>query len=262
MLVGVLAKVVPEFDALVRVSDDKSKVEVEPKYTINFFDLLALEEALKIKERFGGTVKVFSFCRAEMVETLRSAIAMGADEVVAITFDGIEIFDNYCRAKLLAEVIKKEPFDLLWCGRETFDEMEGVTGAMIAEILGYPVVTLVTKVEIFPQEKKVLVERETDRGKEILKVAMPVLLSAQKGLNEPRVPTVMGLMKAMKAKINTVELPVLLQELGTELERMIKMKPISYVPIISSRKRKLLKGEPVEVVKELINLLKTEAKVI
>lgn len=262
MRIGVLVKVVPEFDAWVHVSEDKKNVEVEPKYIINFFDLLALEEALRIKEKYGGMVKVFSFCRIEMLETLRSAIAMGADEVAAIKYDGNENFDNYCRASLLAEVIKKEPFDLLLCGREAFDDMEGITGAMVAEMLGYPVVSLVTKIEIFPEGKKLWVERETDRGKEKIEVSMPVLLSVQKGLNEPRVPTVMGIMKAMKAKLNVLHVSELLQGLNMELEQMIKMKPVVYAPLITSRKRKILKGEPIKVVKELVALLKTEAKVI
>lgn len=262
MLIGVLVKVVPEFDALIRVSEDKKKVEIEPKYAINFFDLLALEEALRIKEKHGGQIKVFSFCRADMIETLRSTIAMGADEVVAITFDGDENFDNYFRAEILARVIQKEPFDLILCGREAFDDMEGLTGAIVAELLGYSLVTLVTRVEVFPQEKKLLIERETDVGKEILEVTMPAVLSAQKGLNEPRVPTVMGLMKAMKTKIEGLQIRTLVQELGIDLERMVRMRPTLYSPIITSRRKRVLKGEPSEVVKQLIYLLKTEAKVI
>lgn len=262
MLLGVLVKVVPEFDALIRVSEDKKKVEVEPKYTVNFFDLLALEEALKIKEKHGGTIKVFSLCHPDMVEALRSTIAMGADDVVAITFGEYENFDNYCRAEILGRVMKKEPFDIILCGREAFDDMEGITGAMIAEILGYPVVTLVTKLEVFPQEKKVLIERETDRGKEAIEVTTPVVLTAQKGLNEPRVPSVMGIMRAMKAKIHTVPISMLVQELGIELEQIVKMAPLVYAPIITSRKKKILKGEPAEVVKELIALLKNEAKIM
>lgn len=260
MQIGVLLRVVPEFEALLKVAEDGRSVEIEPKFTVNFFDLVALEEALRIKERYGGRVKVFSLCTPAMVETLRTAIAMGADDIVALLVDNLVDLDCYATARLLFEMLKKEGhMDIVLCGREAMDDASGMVGVMVAEFLGWPVVTYITKVEVFPENKKVVVERDSDDQKEIVEVGLPVLLTAQKGLTEPRTPTVFGVMRAMKTQIPCLDFKENFKGyLG--LEEIIRVKKKRFEPVSTSRRRIVMKGEPSQIVKDLVKVLKSEIR--
>jgi len=258
----VLVKRVPDSEAQVQVKPDGSGVNVEERYGMNFFDSLAVEEALRIKEKHGGKVTAISLGPSASVEVLRTAIAMGVDEAVLLEDEALQGGDEYAAARALAAAVKTMPHDLVLCGREAFDDSSGVVGPLVAQFLGIPSVTMVTKVEVMPEGGKVKVEREAEGGKEILSVSLPALLTAQKGLNEPRVPPVMGVVKAMKAEVKRLGLG----DLGLKPEDVgkagSKVEVLRYVEPPKRRAVKYIKGEPQEMVKELIELLKTEARAL
>ncbi|RLA96373.1 MAG: electron transfer flavoprotein subunit beta [Deltaproteobacteria bacterium] len=262
MEIVVLVKRVPDSEAQVQVKPDGSGVTVEERYGMNFFDSLAVEEALRIKEKFGGRVTAISLGPSQSVEVLRTAIAMGVDDAILLEEEALLGGDEYATARALAAAVKTLPYDLVLCGREAFDDSSGVVGPVVAQFLGIPSVTMVTKVEVEPEQRKVKVEREAEGGRELIEAPLPALLTAQKGLNEPRVPPVMGVVKAMKAQIKKLDLGSL--GLGPEEvgQKGAKLEVLRYIEPPKRRAVKYIKGEPPEMVKELIELLKTEAKAL
>ncbi|MBW2038464.1 MAG: electron transfer flavoprotein subunit beta/FixA family protein [Deltaproteobacteria bacterium] len=263
MNIVVLVKQVPDSEAMVQLKADRSAVEVEDKYTLNFFDSLAMEEALRIKEQVGaGKVTVISLGTQKSVEALRTGVAMGADEAVLLEDPAFEGGDEYTTAKALAQAIKEMKYDLVFCGREAFDDSSGAVGPLVAEFLGIPHITVVVKVQVSPEERAVVVEREIEGGKEVIRTPLPVLISAQKGLNEPRVPPVIGVMKAMRAEIKRLNLDALGLSPDEVGRAGAKEEVLRYYRPPERPSVTMLEGEAPDVVRELVELLKEEAKAI
>jgi len=259
----VLIKQVPESEALVRVQADGSGVEIEDRYCLNFFDSLAVEEALRIKERLGsGTVTCITLGTQKSIEVLRTAIAMGADGAILLEDPAFAGGDEYATAKALAAALKKLDFDLILCGREAFDDCSGIVGPLVAEFLGIPHITSVIKLDLSPENQAVIVERQVENGKEIIKAPFPVLLGAQKGLNEPRVPSVMGVMRATRAEIKKLDLAALgltqaeVGQEGSQEEIVRYQRPSSRPPVT------MMQGAAADAVKQLVKCLREAAKVV
>jgi electron transfer flavoprotein beta subunit len=259
----VLIKQVPESEALVQVKADGSGVEVEDRYTLNFFDSLAVEEALRIKEQVGkGTVTIITLGTQKSLEALRTGIAMGADKAVLLEDPAFARGDEYATAKALAAAVKGMEWDVILCGKEAFDDSSGIVGPLVAEFLGIPHITTVVKVDLSPKERTVIIEREIEGGKEVIKAPLPVLLTAQKGLNDPRVPPVAGVMKAMRTEIKKLDLAAIglsqdeVGERGSQEEILRYHRPPQRPPVT------MIQGEAVDVVKQVVALLKEEAKVL
>jgi len=256
----VCVKRVPDSEAQIEVKEG-NVLKIEEKYTMNFFDNLAVEEAIRIKEKAGGKVTVLTFGSSSSIEVLRTALAMGADEAILIEDENVPHNDEFVTARILSKAIKDIPFDLILCGREAFDTSSGLVGPFLGKMLGIPVITMVTKVEVKPEERQLEVEREIEEGKELLRVNLPVLLTTQKGLNEPRVPTVMGLLKAMKAPIKRIKV----EDLGIKPDSIVEETKVEISKLWEEKKKRRIrwiKGTPEEMVKELIELLKSEARVL
>jgi electron transfer flavoprotein beta subunit len=257
----VLIKQVPESEALVRVQADGSGIEIEDRYTLNFFDSLAVEEALRIKEKIGsGTVICITLGTQKSIEVLRTAIAMGADDAVLVADPAFAGGDEYATAKALAAALKKRDYDLILCGREAFDDSSGIVGPLVAEFLSIPHITSVVKVDV--SKEAAIVERQVENGKEIIKTPLPVLLTAQKGLNEPRVPPVMGVMRATRAEIKKLDLAALglsQEEVGRagSREEIVRYHQPPVRPPVT-----MMQGAAAEAVKQLVTCLKKAAKVI
>ncbi len=262
MDVIVLVKRVPDPEAQIEVKGDGTGVAVEERYVMNFFDNLAVEEAIRIKEKVGGKVTAITLGPPSSVEVLRTALAMGVDEAILVEDEAFQGEDEFATARVLAKVVESLPHDLILCGREAFDDSSGIVGSLVGKFLGLPVVTMITKLEVYPEEGRVEVERDVEEGREVLSVSLPAVLTAQKGLNEPRVPSVMGVMKAMKApikKLNLRDVGLKPQEVGKEGS---KLEIRRFLEVRKERKVRYIKGEPEVVVKELVELLKSEAKVL
>lgn len=263
MNIVVLVKQVPDSEAMVQVKADGSGVEVEDRYALNFFDSLAVEEALRIKEQVGeGTVTVITLGTQKSLEVLRTGIAMGADEAVLLEDSAFVGGDEYATATALAAAVKGMEWDAIFCGKEAFDDSSGIVGPLVAEFLGIPHITTVVKVDLSPKERTVIIEREIEGGKEVIKAPLPVLLTAQKGLNEPRVPPVTGVMKAMRTEIKKLDQAAIglsHEEAGKggDQEEILRYhRPPQRPPVT------MIQGEAVDVVKQVVALLKEEAKVI
>lgn len=256
-----------------QVPDTETKIQVNPqgtgiltegiKYVMNPYDEFAVEEALRIKEKFGGTVTIVSMGPQRATEAIRTALAMGADKGVHLNDAAFEGADAYATAKALAAVIQKLPFQILLTGKQAVDLDNSQVFAALAEMLGIPQVSVVTKLEIAADGKSAVAEREIEGGaKEVIQVSLPALFAAQKGLNEPRYASLPGIMKAKKKPIDLVDLAksgLSAQEVG-EKGSKLKITRFSLPP--ERQAGKILEGEPDQVAAQVVKLLREEAKVI
>jgi electron transfer flavoprotein beta subunit len=259
----VFIKQVADTEARIVIKSDKKSLEIENKYNMNFFDEFAVEEAISIKEKTEGTsISVCTYGPRRAIEALRTAIAMGVDQAFLLDNNGLDNDDPLITAKILAGFAKQEGFDLILCGRQAIDDESANIGIMTAEFLGIPHASSIMKLDI-TGGNKALVESEIEGGRETIEVQLPALFTTQKGINEPRVPLITGVMKAMKAVIPLID-PY---SLGLTREMIdscaAKTNVLCYEAPESRPPVKIVEGtSPEEKVKNLITVLKEEAKVL
>ncbi|MHA1930704.1 MAG: electron transfer flavoprotein subunit beta/FixA family protein, partial [Candidatus Thorarchaeota archaeon] len=192
MKIIVPVKQVPEV-ADIKINPETNTLMREGVSSIlNPFCEYAVEAAIQLREAHGGEVTILTMGPPQAVDALYKALAMGGDNAVHMTDREFAGADTWVTALTLAEQIKKMEYDLIICGKQAIDGDTAQVGPEIAEILGIPQVCYVRHLEIDEGGKHVIVHRETDEGYEVIKVKMPVLLTATKGLNEPRLPNIMG----------------------------------------------------------------------
>ena len=165
---------------------------------INPYDEFAVEEALKLREKFGGQVTLVSMGGERVQESLRTALAMGCDNAVLVNDPSLDSPDEWVAAKVLAKAVSQIPFDIILTGRIAVDDGSAQVAVRLADELNIPSVGSILKLEV--EDKTATVTREIDGGTEIIEVSLPAVLTAQKGLNIPRYPSMMGIMKAKKRK--------------------------------------------------------------
>ena len=260
MNIYVLVKYVPDTEAIVKVASE-SELEIENKYFTSYFDEVAIEEALKLKEKFGGKVTVVTVDNKK-IDALRRGIAMGADEAVQITDPGLEESDPFGIARALAAFLQKEPYDLILCGRQAMDDDAGVVGPATAELLGIPHASAILGLDVADDGKSARVDRQIEGGKEHIRCSLPALLTAQKGLNVPRIPQVMGMMKAMKADVRKVDLIKLGVDPAMVGASGQKVRVLKYEPPPQRSSATMVEEDFPENVKHLVKLLQEEAKVV
>lgn len=249
MKVFVYMKEVPDTEAHIKIgADQKSIVEDNVTFIMNPYDEYAVEEALKIKESKGGETTAICIGPERADEVLRSALAMGMDHPIRIQGNS-KVLDGLSHSKMLAGVLKEMTFDILLMGKETIDDGSKQIGPMLGELMDLPCITLVTKLEI--GEGKVTAERIANGGTEVVEASLPCIITAQKGLNEPRYPSLRGKMMAKKAVIDVRE--------AVQEESRINMISMHYPP---ARGESKIVGEGVDAVPELVRLLREESKVI
>src|SRR5579875_3902408 len=235
-----------------RVPDPATTIQVRPdgtgivtdniKWVINPFDEIAIEEALRIKERLGsGEVVLVTIGEKSWQEQLRTGLAMGADRAILVVNDK--------PLDILAKVVADEKPDLVIMGKQAIDDDSNQVGQMLAELLGWPQATFASKVEI--SDSVCTVVREVDGGLETVQFPLPAVITTDLRLNEPRYASLPGIMKARKKEIK--EIPV--ENLGLDLAPKLKIKALKAPP-------KRQAGRKVSSVQELVHLLHTEAKVI
>ncbi len=246
------------FDTEEKVSLVDGRIDEEGvEFVINPYDEYALEEAISLKEKHGGDVTVITVGEEAAEKQLRVALAMGADKAVLIDVEGIEERDPHTTATLIAAYLKDKPFDLILGGHVAIDGGSGQVGPRLAERLNIPQVTTVTKLDV--QRNKAVLVRDAEGDEETIETELPLLITAQQGLNEPRYPALSGIMKAKKKPLEVVtidDLSIDQEEVAAKTERVD-----IYLPPKKDR-GKMLDGEPREQVKTLVSLLKNEAKVI
>lgn len=260
MNIFVFVKRVPDTESKIRVNPEKKAVIEEGlSFIISPYDEYAVEEALRIKESKGGMVTVFSVGPEESMVMLRKCLAMGADEAVLIKDTASETYDGLRTARFIARALEKKypQFDLLLFGKQSVGADNAQVPSMVAELLGLPQVNVVVKLEI--QGTKGTALREIEGALEKVSFSLPAVISAQKGLNEPRYETLRGIMTAKKK-----EIPVIgWEELDLNKEDLEGALEITKMETPPPRKAgKILEGPPEEAARRLVELLHSEAKVL
>jgi electron transfer flavoprotein beta subunit len=247
----VTVKRVPDPETTIRVKPDGSGIVTDNiKYVINPFDEIAIEEALRIKEKQGsGEVVLISIGAKVVTEQLRTGLAMGADRAILVACE--QDLDSLAVAKILAKIVERESPELVLMGKQAIDDDSNQAGQMLAALLGWPQATFASKVDLATDQKSAQVTREVDGGLETLSFALPAIITADLRLNEPRYASLPGIMKARKKEIKEVQVG----ELGVDITPRLKVLKMEPPP-------KKEAGKKVETVQELLNLLHTEAKVI
>ena len=193
------------FDTEEKISIKNGKVsEDSAEFIINPYDEYAIEEALKLREEHGGEVTVVTMGEEEAEKELRTALAMGADKAVLINDEDVEEGDEFSTATILAAYLKDKEADIILAGNATVDGSSGQVGPRLAEELGIPAVTTITKLTV--DGNKAMIERDVEGDIEIVETQLPLLVTCQQGLNEPRYPSLPGIMKAKKKPLEKLEL--------------------------------------------------------
>ncbi|MCA9808785.1 MAG: electron transfer flavoprotein subunit beta/FixA family protein, partial [Candidatus Dadabacteria bacterium] len=207
MKILVVVSQTQDTEAKIKVSSSGDSVDTSGmKWIMNPYDEFAVEEAIQTKEKHGGEVVIVSMGPARVVETIRQALAMGADSAIHIADDSFADIDSYAVGKVIAGEIKKSgEFDVIFTGMKIIDEESGQVGVQIAEELGIPHVSLVSKVvEIDPAGKKAICQKEIDGGHMVVEVQLPCLITCPDAMNEPRYASLPGIMKAKKKPLKEV----------------------------------------------------------
>jgi len=244
-------KRVPDPDTRIRIKSDGSAVDTDGvKFAVNPFDAIALEEALRIRERLGELeIVVVSIGGDECVEQLRVGLAMGADRALLVR--GSEELDPLAIAKVLVAIYRREQPSFVLMGKQAIDDDSNQVGQMLAALLGIGQATFVSKLELLDNNTKARCGRETDAGIETVTVKLPAIITTDLRLNEPRYVALPGIMKAKKKPLE--ELAV--ADLGVNVAsrtRVSKLEPPA--------RRKA--GVRVKTVDDLLDKLKHEAKVL
>jgi electron transfer flavoprotein beta subunit len=252
----VCIKQVPDTEAVLAVKDGKSINEENIKWIINPYDEYAIEAALQLKEKNPELkVTVMTLGPARVESAIRSGLAMGAEHAIHIEVE--EKIDHKTTAKALANAIKAEgDAGIIFTGRQAIDDDANLVHVYLGEYLNIPVATHV--IVFIHEGDKVIVEREIDQGaREKIEMGIPCVVAATKGLNEPRYASLMGIMKAKKIPIKKVTL----KDLGIdETAPSVSTEKIKSPP--EKPAGKIIEGEVDEAIKELVRLLKEEAKVL
>jgi electron transfer flavoprotein beta subunit len=223
---------------------------------INPYDEFAVEEALKLKEQFGGTITIVSVGKDESEKSVRTALAMGADSAVMVD-PGAEDVDEWVSAEILAKALGEIPYDILLAGRIAVDDGSAQVAVRLAEAINIPSVTSILELNV--EDEKATAVREIDGGKETIEVALPAMFTAQKGLNEPRYPSMMGIMKAKKKEVKKYAL----SDIGIDAVALTpKMKALTYSLPQPRTAGTIIQEEPAVAAAKLATLLREEAKVI
>lgn len=258
MNIVVCMKQTPDTEAKIVLQSNGQDVEKGNfKYIISPYDEHAVEEGIRLKEKFGGTVTVVTVGPAKTHETLRSALAMGADSAIQIWDDSLEKADSYVTAKLMAKAIQNNGFDIVLCGQKAIDTGASLVGGMVAGMLNIPQVYLVTKLET-SSDKTFLAHRQIEGGEEVIEVNLPALITAQRGLNTPRYIKLPDIMKAKKKELKTVGLA----DLGLSAQDVAPKVSVIELSMPPAKKAGKILTNGEEDVPELVRLLKEEAKVI
>ncbi|MBI5486863.1 MAG: electron transfer flavoprotein subunit beta/FixA family protein [Deltaproteobacteria bacterium] len=261
MNIVVLVKQVPDPEARVTVNEGggPDALQVEDRWVTSFFDEIALEKALLLRSSLGGAVIALTAGGGKAVDALRRAIAFGADRAVQVDDPALGRTDALGIARVLAAAVGRLAPDLVLAGRAAGDDEAGFTGGAVAELLGWPHVDEAVELDVAECCPGLRATRVADGAKEIIDVVLPALVTAQKGLAVPRVPQVTNVMKAMRAKIEKLDLGAL----GLTPERLAPVAAVTGYHAPPSRPPvRMIAGPAPEAARTLVGLLRDEAKLL
>lgn len=259
MRIVVCVEQVPDTETRIRVAPEGNKiVEQDVNWIVSPYDEFAIEAALRLKEQKGGEVVLVSLGPDRVHSALRTGLAMGADSAVHVKDAAFDAADSLAIARGLAAAIRTlAPFDLVLTGQQGVGGDHSQIPGLLAEMLDLPQVTVVVKLAV--EEAKATVEREIEGARETWETALPAVISAQKGLNEPRYASLKGIMAAKKKPITVQDAAALGLEAGT-LKAKTRVLALELPP--SRPPVRMIEGDPETQARELIRLLHEEAQVI
>ena len=256
MKIGVCVKQVPAKDAPLALTEGSAWIrEADIGFETNEPDTYALEEALRLKEKHGGEVVAISMGPERAKQTIKEALAKGADRGIYVADDNFFKLDPLGSARSLAAPIEKENFDLILTGLQSDDQGFGQTGVLLAELLGRPHATIIMAIEVVENHLKL--KRELEAGWfQWVELPLPAVITIQSGINKPRYATLKGIMAAKKKEIATIDRASLgVPDAPTQhIERI-------YVPT-KSKTTEFISGQPKEIAAKLLEKLRHEARVL
>ena len=263
MKIIVCIKQVLDTGAKIEMQGEKVVASGSP-FIVNPYDEFALEEAIRIKSALPDSdITVYSLGPESVKETLKRALAMGADHAVHILdplFDGL---DNSLIAKILAKAIQNNSFDLVLCGRQAVDDDMAQVGPALAVLLEIPFITIVTKIQFSENFLTADITRQIEGGSEIHKNrSLPLLVTCQKGLNEPRFPSLKGIMAAKKKEIQKFSASDLQLDAKFLDPHNNKLQEIKLFLPPERKKGTILEGADEDITKQLVAIIREEEKIV
>ena len=263
MKIIVCVKQVIDTGAVLTLKDGQVDTEGLPR-VLNPYDEYAVEEAVRIREQAPEetTVTLISLGPDNFKDTLRKGLAMGADQAVHLLDSAFDSLDGLGVATALSKAIGTLEYDLILCGRQAVDDDMAQVGPAIAVLLDIPFVTVVTDLKIAEDRQTAEVTRQIEGGSEIIEAPLPLLITCQKGLNEPRLPSLKGIMAAKKKGITLLDAAAIgfdAQAMGAAANR-VRETALALPPL--RKKGILLEGTPQEACSQLVQALRDEARVI
>lgn len=251
----VCIKQVPDVYAPLQIKDGQL-VQDADRNVLNAYDASALEEALVLKEAHGGEVEVVLVGPEKGKETIRKGLAMGADKGTHIVTTGEENFDSFVYANLMASFFKDKEYDFISCGKQSQDTDAGLTGSMLAELLGLPFAT--NAVGLSFEDGQLIVKRQGDAGQEIIALPSPGLVTCSNDMNDPRIPSLKGIMQSKRKPVESVSV----DDLQIDESITAKTKVLSFEEKSMREPGKKYEGEPEEIAREVAQLLDSQENLV
>jgi electron transfer flavoprotein beta subunit len=251
---------VPDTESRIKIGGDGRHIdEMGLKFIVSPYDEFALEEAIRLKEKSGGDVTVVTFGPERAAQALRECLARGATKALHVKADNAVDADSFGIAKVLAAAIKSVPHDLVFLGKQGVGTDNSLVGPMLAELLGYPQVNVVTHMEAV--DGKLTAHREIEGAEEVIEAALPAVVTAQKGLNDPRYASLKGIMAAKKIPIDMKSIADLgLSDADVFNQRVVITK--LEMPPEKSGGRKIDGADPAAAAREILKYITEEAKAL
>ena len=264
MNILVCLKQVPDTETQIKIAPDGISIATDNiKWIMNPYDEYAVEEALRLKEKFGGEVTIIGAGPNRVTESIRTALAMGADKGILVDDPAITGSDSLGIAKILSAAIKDLDYDIILCGKQGMDDDYGIVGSLLAELLGIPQISVVLKLEVSEDASTIKAHREVEGGTLVIESPLPALITAQKGLNEPRYASLPGIMKAKKKPLDVKTIADLGLDASQVGESGAKIQIMQITPPEEREAGKMVEGEtPQEMAANLVQLLHEVAKII
>lgn len=257
----VLLKRVPDTESKITIRDNAIVTE-GLNYVLDPYGEYGLEKALQLVEKNGGKVTVVMLGPADAKETIRKALAVGADDAIHINDPAVEDGDSAATARVLAAALKRIPFDMVWAGKQAVDEDNAQVPVRVAELLDLPHVNSIIEFEPATDGKSARCTREVDGERDVMITTLPAVLTAQQGLGEVRYPSLKGIMGAKKKPITDWNAAALGLDAATVGKVGAKVEIVKLEPPPARPPGKIIPGDAQTAAKELARLLHEEAKVI
>jgi electron transfer flavoprotein beta subunit len=249
---------VPDTESRIKIAAGNKVDETGLKFIVSPYDEFALEEAIRLKEKSGGDVTVLTFGAERAQQALREALARGATKAMHVKGESADA-DSLGIAKVLAAAIKSIPHEVVFFGKQGVGTDNGLVGPMVAELLGYPQVNVVTHLEV--ADGTLTAHREIEGAEEVLDAPLPAVVTAQKGLNEPRYSSLKGIMAAKKVAIDTKSI----SDLGLDENDILKQRVVVVsleLPAEKTGGRKIDGADAAAAAQEIVNYIRNEAKAL